>query len=839
MFQGSMIAIARIVSGATATLLLCCTVVAAPISVTSLADDVFVSATGQTFSDAALTVPVSPTYCTLRMAIAAANLDAAIGGCAAGSGTDAITFAAALNLTTATPGTITLSQVSMSEAPANFGIVLPATPTWLLVISTPMTITGPAAGSAALTVNGGGLASTTAIGRRSILVSDGLGTTDSPASISAMSLKEGRNVGGGGGCLFSRESLTLTDVRFEGCEAVGSSPSNTVGGGALGVAVTGVTDLRPNVTLTNVKFIGNRSVHGSAGAANTSCCGAASLGGGTTNLIGNVTIADSQFIGNSAEGIGALRIGNGGNVTITNTQLISNTATTGNVGAMVISGMTGTVTLNHGGVLGNVALNGRRGGVQITTVGTAVASGDAVSISDWSFIGNLAASDIGGLDILTDNFDAGGNCLYNNLKNVNLNGVYFEKNIASKATGGFRVACSGNVALSNIELRFNEVGGLSVAGSGGNSAGQLFDVAAVTMSNIQIVGNKTYAGTIIPPATNNGGYGVFSVFGPPFASPSLTYPLAHSFSGTRFLVKDNWAEENEAGISLRPNGAGINYSLSDSSFVGNRAKGITGVFLNATGNYTVSNSTFSGNVSTAGSGPVFVNAHSSGGTNAVTLRGITSARNSASTAPISVSAFNPTGGATTASAAVAISNAILGQYQFANGAPGFFPPQTGVTYSVANSIIETYDVNNMPAGICGVAGVVCNVDAKLEGLADNGGSPITSYTHALRAGSPALDAGDSTGAPAFDQRGSGFPRIVNGAVDIGAFESPVLAAVLPCKLDMDGDNQVRANKEGLVLLRAMLGFSGSNVVNGTGISQGQWDTVRNNLNANCGTSFAP
>ena len=53
----------------------------------------------------------------------------------------------------------------------------------------------------------------------------------------------------------------------------------------------------------------------------------------------------------------------------------------------------------------------------------------------------------------------------------------------------------------------------------------------------------------------------------------------------------------------------------------------------------------------------------------------------------------------------------------------------------------------------------------------------------------------------------------------------------------DGDSQVRANKEGLVLLRSMLGVSGSAVVSGTGITQGQWDSARNNLNANCGTSF--
>jgi hypothetical protein len=184
-----------------------------------------------------------------------------------------------------------------------------------------------------------------------------------------------------------------------------------------------------------------------------------------------------------------------------------------------------------------------------------------------------------------------------------------------------------------------------------------------------------------------------------------------------------------------------------------------------------------------------------------------------------------------------VSNAILGQFSFGNGVqPLFVPVLANVTYAFANSVVE--NGAGLPAGTCGANGVICNVDAKLEGLAENGGS-VQTYTHALRPGSPALDAGDNTGAPAFDQRGSGFPRIVNGAVDIGAFESPVLAATLPCKLDMDGDNQVGAGKEGLVLLRSMLGVSGGAVVSGTGISQAQWDAARNNLNANCGTNFAP
>ncbi len=60
-----------------------------------------------------------------------------------------------------------------------------------------------------------------------------------------------------------------------------------------------------------------------------------------------------------------------------------------------------------------------------------------------------------------------------------------------------------------------------------------------------------------------------------------------------------------------------------------------------------------------------------------------------------------------------------------------------------------------------------DVDPLLGSLADNGGPTLT---HALLPGSPAIDAGDNTDAPDFDQRGPGFPRIVNGTIDIGAFE---------------------------------------------------------------------
>jgi hypothetical protein len=85
-----------------------------------------------------------------------------------------------------------------------------------------------------------------------------------------------------------------------------------------------------------------------------------------------------------------------------------------------------------------------------------------------------------------------------------------------------------------------------------------------------------------------------------------------------------------------------------------------------------------------------------------------------------------------------------------------------------HSLLGTVDPN---VTIIDQGGTLTGVNPLLGPLADNGGP---TQTHALLAGSPAIDTGPNP-LPTFalnanDQRGAGFPRVVGAAVDIGAFE---------------------------------------------------------------------
>lgn len=72
-----------------------------------------------------------------------------------------------------------------------------------------------------------------------------------------------------------------------------------------------------------------------------------------------------------------------------------------------------------------------------------------------------------------------------------------------------------------------------------------------------------------------------------------------------------------------------------------------------------------------------------------------------------------------------------------------------------------------------ISNAIAIPDTTLRGTADllplfNNGGPTR--THALRAGSAAIDAGNNASDLQSDQRGPGFARVVGGTADIGAFE---------------------------------------------------------------------
>lgn len=119
-----------------------------------------------------------------------------------------------------------------------------------------------------------------------------------------------------------------------------------------------------------------------------------------------------------------------------------------------------------------------------------------------------------------------------------------------------------------------------------------------------------------------------------------------------------------------------------------------------------------------------------------------------------------------------------------NGVAGTNGTAWGGVNSVGSSLVNTILSANLPGGnwsgtlwdlghnlssdaTCGFtnSGSLNSTDPLLGPLAANGGPTLTL---ALLPGSPAVDAGDTSAAPAIDQRG--YPRPFGSAADIGAFE---------------------------------------------------------------------
>jgi predicted outer membrane repeat protein len=469
---------------------------------------------------------------------------------------------------------------------------------------------------------------------------------------------------------------------------------------------------------------------------------AAANGGGVYSISDAVTLNHSRVSDNVAAGSG------GGifalsSVTLNRSRVKDNRADED--GGGIHSG-DGDVRLTQSVVSGNVA--GRFGGginadddsnVTLTKctvrTNTAGISGGGISVSaglvtlTTSLVSdNVAKNDGGGI-----------------LGNVTLDHSTVARNVAGDMGGGI-AARGGQITLRNSLVATN------VAKNGGGGIANTPLTGLVSLTASRVIGN------VASDPTADGGGILVNVA-----------PLTLS----RSTVRGNRAGENGGGIyshgqtsidfsTVSENtaqfGGGIfadfNLALDRSALWGNRALVGGGLFLNA-GTSTIANVTLSGNTASQGGG-LFNNA-------TVGLFHTTVTRN---TAEFGGGVDNNIDGI------LKVKNTILAQNQATTGAAEG-PDVYGTFTSLGRNLLGIVDGSSgFDASLRDQFGnSVTPLDPRLKPLADNGGPTLT---HALRAGSPAIDAGDDDlGYPA-DQRG--FDRYKDGdgdgtvSVDIGAFE---------------------------------------------------------------------
>lgn len=240
-------------------------------------------------------------------------------------------------------------------------------------------------------------------------------------------------------------------------------------------------------------------------------------------------------------------------------------------------------------------------------------------------------------------------------------------------------------------------------------------------------------------------------------------------------ITDNQADGVGGGIL---NTIGGTYTPTDLTISGNVPNGInnSGTVpivrctlsgnnggLDNTGAVTIDNSTLSGNINYAISNEFAMSIKHSTITNNGSggLGGVNNSVASNLTIQNSIFCLNTNYDITTADGdCTSNGNNIFG-VAIVDGSPG----------TLSTGVDDQYDVTS--------------VQLNIGPLQDNGGP---TFTHALLAGSVALDSGNPAAAPATDQRGE--PRIQMSEIDIGAFEALlcfVFTGTLPGWLTIQGD----------------------------------------------------
>jgi len=709
--------------------------------------------------------------CTLREALANANGDSQLyvtfGECAAGSGSDSISFDSGLSGSVIyLQSTLTISQsVTIDGSSLTSQIILSGdgdnNGTGDVRV---FTISGtPTVMLKSLTIRKGG-----GVGIAGAGINNPIGAT---LTITNSTISE-NEAGSNGGGIRNDGTLTMTNSTFSNNSAISGSGGGIRNAGALIVA--------------NSTFSNNSTSGSGGGIYNT----------GSYTL----TVTNSTFSANQAASQGGgIYYGNLGTLNYANT-IIANSITNSLLGGDCQGN--GTIGTNLNNLVENAS----------TSTCSALLSGDPNldSLADnggptqtFALLSTSSAIDAGddttcngslvnGLDQRGESRSKGERCDIGAYEAP----VLLVTKTADTDDGVCDSDCSLREAIATAEsgdiIRFSaSLSGLTI-----HLASNLTLSQDVTIDGSALASQITISGDSDDDGT--GDVGVFVVSGTPTVvlnSLKITKGLTDIFPGgsgiynpfgstltiTNSTLSDNVADNNSSsGGAIRNDGT---LTITNSTISNNQTLGGPGGGIRNDGTLTVTNSTFSGNSTNSGSGGGIRNV----GT--LTVTNSTFSNNSA---------YGSGGGIYNANGYISatITNSTFSGNSAGSQGGGMYYG-TGGTLNYANTIVAdstlggdcagaitgtigTNTNNLVEDGSCSTSGVnFLSGDPSLDILDDNGGS---TQTIALISGSSAIDAGDNTICAAspvnnLDQRG--ITRPVGTTCDIGAFEGSIADTRVP------------------------------------------------------------
>lgn len=584
-------------------------------------------------------------------------------------------------------------------------------------------------------------------------------------TLDGLTITNGYAVGGsGGGIIIGIDtSLTLNNSTIEGnfaLEGGGISnvsqstliinnstiSSNTASVfGAGGIADHGSSRIIiTNSTITNntadfiggARFEGEVTIIGSTISSNVSRY-SSSAGGGVAITSSNalVDISDTLIINNRAGSGGGIAISNNGSLTLSNSTVSNNQAVSFGGG---IHSYGGNSVIDNTDFDGNTAyyggaINLKNGSSKITsstvTGNEALGKGGGVQIDGGLM--TLNATDI------TDNgADQGGGINLENFSSITIGSSSIADNNA-RYGGGVNIIGNGSLVSNNSSISNNAAGiggGIkldfnsnlvatrsSISNNGSNLGGGIFSAGGIATLEEMTLSNNTaiYAGGAVALDETSR-----------FTFTSGTFSRNKSANGRGGAF---WIRESSRA------------TINQSTLFANSATYGGAIITYNGGSALLTNTTVSANSAALGGGFLPFN------TGRVVLTNATVANNRASDSGGGL--FAASGGSVT------LRNSIVAD------------SPTGDDCNFYNATISSDTASIIESGGC--VSAARKSDPKLEPLADNGGPTLT---HALSAGSLALNAGILANCPSIDQRGE-LRGIDDGFCDVGAFEYNILGGV--------------------------------------------------------------